>query len=295
MNYNKKELLNQEATTAFRKTTWINIQVNNNDYTAFMDNDLPVPSILQHKNRGYSLHWEIDGFFGTQKNRDYLLDVSQKIAILFNDSSLYDHIAQINALSKFCEMVYHLRDFSHIQDKRQKSQRTFNKANYGLLYKDKLFELARFKCYDLKLENRLTYEAVYDVFYSMNYTYDLKKAPSDIKAKAKNVYNWVLHNYDPVFFTTEEKIAARRITKRKYNNKTNKTILDEQDELMTRSENMIKQNKILGDKYKEKVLSVTTGLLKDIYKKSNGTWNISKIAKDINVSRNTVMKYIGTV
>ena len=150
-----------------------------------------------------------------------------------------------------------------------------------MLYKDKLFELARFKCYDLKLENRLTYEAVYDVFYTMNYTYDLKKAPSDIKAKAKNDYLWVLNNYDPVFFTTEEKVAARRITKRKYNNKVNKTILTVEDELMTRSENMIKQNKILGDKYKEKVLSVTTGLFKENYKKSNGTWNISKIAKDI--------------
>lgn len=291
-NYNRKELITQESNTPYRKTSWINIQVNNNDYTAFIDNDLPIPTILQHRNTGYSLHWEIDGFFATQKNRDYFLDVSQKIAVLFNDSALFEYRAKVNAWSKFCEMVYYLKDFSHIQDKRKKSRRTFNKANHGLLYQDKLFELARFKCYDLKLENRLTYEAVYDVFYTMNNTYDLQKSPSDIKAKAKNVYNWVDKNYDPIFFTEEEKIEARRITKRKYNNKINKTILTGEDELMTRSENMIKQNKILGDKYKEKVLNITTGMFKDEYKKSNGKWNISKIAKEIDVSRNTVMKYI---
>ena len=40
------------------------------------------------------------------------------------------------------------------------------------------------------------------------------------------------------------------------------------------------------------MLNITTGMFKDEYKKPNGSWNISKIAKDSGTTRPTVMKYL---
>ena len=53
--------------------------------------------------------------------------------------------------------------------------------------------------------------------------------------------------------------------------------------------------KMTANKVKEnrtKILSLVTGLLKEEYRKKNGNWNISKIAKDSKASRNTVYKYL---
>lgn len=43
---------------------------------------------------------------------------------------------------------------------------------------------------------------------------------------------------------------------------------------------------------RRKVLNAITGLMSKMYKQSSGAWHIEQIAKDTNLHRNTVSKYI---
>jgi len=45
-------------------------------------------------------------------------------------------------------------------------------------------------------------------------------------------------------------------------------------------------------KSRRKVLNAITGLMSEMYKKKSGAWHIGQIAKDTNLHRNTVSKYI---
>ena len=55
----------------------------------------------------------------------------------------------------------------------------------------------------------------------------------------------------------------------------------EKDLIMaTRAEHAKKIAQKKANETKKKVLNITTGMFKDEYKKPNGSWNISKIAKD---------------
>jgi transcriptional regulator of acetoin/glycerol metabolism len=51
-------------------------------------------------------------------------------------------------------------------------------------------------------------------------------------------------------------------------------------------------HKKLANDTKKKVYNLIGGMFKDEYKKKNGNWNVSKIAKESGTSRNTVYKYI---
>ena len=62
--------------------------------------------------------------------------------------------------------------------------------------------------------------------------------------------------------------------------------------MATRQEQALKNSKKIAEKTEKKVLNCITGMFAHEYKKSNGTWNISKIAKDSGTTRPTVMKYL---
>ncbi len=62
---------------------------------------------------------------------------------------------------------------------------------------------------------------------------------------------------------------------------------------MSRQDHIKKvHEKRVNETYK-KVVNTLTGLFaEETYKKKDGTWNISKIAKDLKMDRKTVSKYI---
>ena len=62
--------------------------------------------------------------------------------------------------------------------------------------------------------------------------------------------------------------------------------------MATRQEHALKNSKKIAEKTEKKVLNCITGMFAHEYKKLNGTWNISKIAKDSGTTRPTVMKYL---
>lgn len=285
MNYstinNKKQQIKPK-----KDIFWLNFRVDGSDTSYFLEQDLPAPTLIQHQKDYYTLHYAIDGFIGTKKLREYVNDTKEKIALLLGATYLEYNPSYTNSFSNFTKYVYTLNMFSNIRDLRIKDTIKRRKEP-GLLDKDKIFELARFKCYDLKLHDKLTFEACYEAFYTINTSYELNKSHSDIKAKARSVYKWTDEHYNPVALTNDEIRANRKeYDKKYYENKRKK------GNEMTRQEHAKRIHTKLADDTKKKVLNLITGMFKDEYKKKNGNWNITKIAKDSGTSRPTVMKYL---
>ena len=62
--------------------------------------------------------------------------------------------------------------------------------------------------------------------------------------------------------------------------------------MATRQEHALKNSRKIADKTEKKILNCITGMFKDDYKKKDGSWHITKIAKDSGTTRPTVMKYL---
>ncbi len=101
---------------------------------------------------------------------------------------------------------------------------------------------------------------------------DIAKDKSTLRAKCRSVYNW--------YFERDWQIGRIKINKTK------------EDILATRQEHAKKIAKDKQELAKRKVLNCITGIFKDDYKKKDGSWNISLIAKDVKLTRPTVMKYL---
>ena len=61
---------------------------------------------------------------------------------------------------------------------------------------------------------------------------------------------------------------------------------------MTRTARVKKNAQIKKQKSREKLLNLIQGMFADEYKKSDGSWNIYKLAKDTKMSRNTIKKHL---
>ncbi len=61
---------------------------------------------------------------------------------------------------------------------------------------------------------------------------------------------------------------------------------------MTRRERAIHNARKKAEVARRKVMSITTGMFSDEYKTKTGKWNVSKIAKELGMSRDTVRKYL---
>ena len=62
--------------------------------------------------------------------------------------------------------------------------------------------------------------------------------------------------------------------------------------MATRQQQMKKINEKRKEESYRKIVGLISGLTSFEYKSKNGSWNISKIAKDLKITRPTVYKYI---
>lgn len=104
---------------------------------------------------------------------------------------------------------------------------------------------------------------------------DRAKDKSTLKAKCRSIWEWY---------------SDRDWTVPKRYERTLKQYLE--DTKMTRIENMKKINSDKTDRNYRKVVNLLTGLFSDDFKKKSGTWHYGKICKELNLSPNTVKKYI---
>jgi predicted transcriptional regulator len=61
---------------------------------------------------------------------------------------------------------------------------------------------------------------------------------------------------------------------------------------MTRIQRALKNSEAIAQRTRRKVLNIVTGMFADEYKKKSGEWNISKIARESGVTRDSVRKYL---
>lgn len=238
---------------------------------------LPIPTIHKHANKGYFIGWAIDGYFGTKKGQDFLNDIIARFLISFKEQDIERLAFKPNKnildsdTARIYAKVYKLREFS-----RQLKSLPIKKK-YSPQRAD-MFEDFTFWAIKLYAEDQIRQygQISYGIFESWALTQFESKERSTIKAKCRNIYQW--------YETRNWKLPEAK--------KHRKLKIYMEETMASRIENMKRIKKAEEDRNRIKVINVLTGLMSDEYKKKNGKWNITKIARDTNLTRPTVMKFV---
>jgi len=268
----------------------------------FIDLYLPTPNLIIYpKNKnGVFIGYFIEGFFGTKKNLKFLKDIIKRFEKTFLKLPHIGYVERIkhppiideNTNCHFqIEIIYSLKSFSKILDslteyttKKQEQIKNLKIAEAigeKKVTDDALFDYMRFIAYDFVKANgkkALTREYLEKIGEIGNEILNKTKPFSTIRAKAKAIYNWIQENYNE---------SGSNINNWNYKRKLN----DEELE-MTRKERALKNAQEQYNKAHKKILSLITGMFANEYKKKNNKWHISKIAKDLGMSRDTVRKHL---
>jgi hypothetical protein len=263
MNYTVNTSISQDKC---RTNTWLYIQFANDDVTAELGNILPYPyrHWINEQTGSITYAWLLDGFFDTRKGLEYLNDVIARFILTFPQSKYIKHYKDSTSTIKPLK----LKSFYNLKSKTEK-RKEYIRADVQY---DTIFWVLKYYAEDLiRSDGFIIYDKLYS--YAVEHFIDKAKDKSTLKAKCRNIYNWY----------SDRNWAIGREHK-KYESK---------EELMaSRKLNMEKINKARTDRSARIVYNVITGLYADEYKKPNGEWNKSKIAKDYKLNRNTVAKYI---
>lgn len=255
------------------KGFWLHFFING-EGSEFLDYDLPIPTYLEHLNRGYAVAWLIDGYFGTKKGEEFLNDVIARFLLSFADLSpqrlpYKPKYEKDNKTAHILNKAYSLKKFS----KSLKSLPTKKKfaPNRADMFEDFVFWAIKLYAEDLIRDfGLIPYEQLED--FALN-TFLNKKDRSTLKAKVKSIWNY----YDERNWELPKK--KHKQTKGEYK--------------MTRIENMTKVNKERAEIKKRAILNITSGMFAEDYKfKSSKKWNIAKIAKELGIAKDTVKKYL---
>lgn len=260
------------------------------DGSVFLKLGLPIPTTITYFNRGSVAYaWAIDGYFAKEKAQQYIRDVKDKITALFAWEGLeYQDISfkapELSQSVRFTDIVYKLKSFSEIEDKRRSTidRKWKTELSHALKLNgkksliDEVFESSRKEIYALKRDNALNYENVFAILDNNNKTFfNNKCSRSDIKCKAKNMLEWTEKNY---------RVGRGE---RKKSTKTQEEIT------MTRQESIKVARDIKTAKAKAKVLMIAEMLkLQDKLLKKNGQPKASLVAEMAQISRPTTMKYL---
>ena len=259
------------------KSFWLYFHLN--DSTAWIEHDLPTPTLIKHINRGAFVGWAIDGYFGTNNSKDFLNDIIARILITFKDENirrlsfkpskkdLDEKTAHIFA------KVYKLKEFS----KRLNSLPI--KKKYSPSRAD-AFEDFTFWAIKLYAEDQIrAYGQIsYGIFESWALSQFEDKERSTIRAKCRNIYAW--------YESRDWELPSPK--ENKY-----QTIRDWYEESrMTRAENMKRVSREKAERNRRAIINIMTGLYSEDYKKKNGAWHFGKIAEATNLSSKTVAKII---
>jgi len=257
------------------KPFWLHFNVRG-DGTEWIDEGLPTPNYFYRNNsinglsKCYCIAYLLDGYFKTTKNQAFLNDVIARMILTLpvSERLLYapsEEHKQINT-------IYRLKDFQALKSLTKQyvpKLKAHMKNNDNTFWEIKLF--IEHKIRDNGGEGSFVdFITVFD--HAMHF-YEWKDI-STCKAKIRNIWSWY-----------ESRDWQYHILK-----KPSKT---EEEILMTRQERA-KANAVKREKEaKAKVINAVTGMFAEqTYKKKNGSWNITAIAKDIHMTRNTVSKHL---
>lgn len=244
--------------------------------TEWISYDLPEPNVLNHTDHGVFLSWVIDGYFGTRKNREYLNDIIARFLLTFRQEeitrlSFKPPKEAITDKTHVSTKVHKLKEFQGLKSivRHRKPQKRSD------VFKDHVFWAIKFYCEDLIIKYGIpNYQDMIEFAY-LNFEY---KEKSTLRAKCRSIFHWYEErNFE---ITTGKKKKYESIEKWY------------EDSRMTRTENMKKINEKRKEENRRLIINAITGLMSETYRKPNGKFNIKKISEDLDISRNTVSKYI---
>jgi len=234
------------------------------DVTDSFGNIIPYPSMHYQDTDGLLIYgWLIDGYFRTKNNIEFLNDIIARFLLTFSEELKLKKIQTV----KTSQNCYKLRNFQNLKSiVEQKKEYSRADTNF-----DNTFWVLKLRAEDIiKHKGYVTYDELLSFAFE-SFT-DLKDK-STLKSKCRSIVKW--------YKSRDWEIGRAN---KKFNSK---------EELMaTRKEHMININKRKAELTKRKITNMVTGIFASEYKKKNGEWNITKIAKEAKVARNSVYKYI---
>jgi AraC-like DNA-binding protein len=231
----------------------------------WQDFNLPIPNYLKHNNMGYHIGWQIDGYFATRVGIEYLNDMIGRILITFreNEPKRLPWSPNINTADHYYPKIRKLQSLQNLKSKPSRSKAPTRADSFD----DYAFWAIKLYTEDRIREQgegvMIAYELIEDWAMSQ---FENNKERSTIRAKCRSVWAW-------------------------YDNK-NWELPKGRTFEMTRSERAKSNALAKSERAKRKVINATSGLMANEYKTKTGKWNISKIAKELNMSRDTVRKHL---
>lgn len=250
-----------EKETISNKLTTLLIIKGEGDLFELWEFGLPYPQEYKRFENTWEISWYIDGVFWTKKGTDYINDILSRFLISF-EKITYSTAHPISKKDYALKLILF---------KQLNSIKKNNFNSYHNKFEDSVFWSLKLYVEHYLNENDFVPYSTLENF-ALNHFVDHVKDKSTLRAKCRSVWNW----YSERDWKKTERIF----------NKTQK------EYQVTRVENMKKIANQKVDKNYKKVVSVITGLYAEEYKKPNGKWNIMKIAKDVDLTRPTVSKYI---
>jgi len=226
-----------------------------------------IPYPYKHEiDRFYTYFWLIDGTFRTKKGIEFFNDIVARFLITYKDKiRLTDYK---NLQNNGYDRSIKLKQFQNL---KSISINIINQTTRFDGTKDMVFWCLKLYSEEvIKERGIIQFDTLFDYGYT-NFKDNVKDF-STLKSKCRSIVMYYLNrNYKLDKY--ERKLTDKELT-------------------MTRSQNMIKVNKDKKQKNNEIVKNFLSGLLAINYKKANGKWNMSKISKDLSLSRNTVIRII---
>jgi len=236
----------------------INIQGDGSELLEY----LPHPhKYHRYSLQAYQLQYLLNGVFWTAKSSKYLNDMLLRLNISMDIKSIeYKTVASAGN-------DYELNLFQNLKSlTREVFIPRANKHEDSVFWGLKLF----MEHYVSK-DGFVAYSTLFE--YAHTHYHDHIKDHSTLKAKCRSIWNY----YEAKNWEADKYI--RRYT--------------DEELKMSRQDHIKKVNEQRKNIARNKIINTITGILAETeYKKKNGKWNISKLAKDLNLNRNTVSKYI---
>ena len=271
----------------------------------FIELELPIPNLIIYpKNKnGVFIGYFIEGYFGTEKARNFLEDIIKRFEKTFLKLSHIGYIERIkhppiideNTNCHFqMEVIYSLKDFSRVLDsldnkiskKEEKIENLKIARTLGerKITDDALFDYMRFIAYDFVRANgkeALTREYLEKIGEIGNEILGKTKEFSTIRAKAKAIYEWVIKNYKSSG-GYKNNSGGRNVNNWNYVRK-----LSNEEYEMQKRELALKNSQMRAQKTKEKVYKAIQEL-----KEKGEKVTILKIVEIAKVSKNSASKYL---
>lgn len=254
------------------KCTILNIK-SYEDLSGNFGNELPYPqkhlisklASLRGFINVFNYSWKIEGYFNTKKNVIFLNDIIARMMITFPAAK----IEKVSIQEIKEESFLKLKDFQNL--KSIKSRILNYEKTQKIECEDQVFWCLKLYFEQMIKNDNLSYQHLED--FAFNNFIDKAKDRSTLKAKCRNIYNYYCEKDFKVFCEYKRKLSDEELQ-------------------MTRSNNMKKVNELQARNNRTLVINAITGLYQNEYKTKKGEWNISKLSKNLNLSRNTVYKYL---